>query len=101
MIFALELDIMFVDFTKTFDTVNMEALWKVLKKLGIPDDMLNVIIFFHEEMKASVISDGIISDLYGHKLHQKGSIMVPVLFAPFFSVMLNHSFSDTDVGVKF
>ena len=53
-----ELYIVFVDLTKVFDTVNRQALWKVLKKLGIPDKMLNVIISFHEGMKAPVVSDG-------------------------------------------
>ena len=53
-----ELYIVFVDLTKVFDTVNQQALWKVLKKLGIPEKMLNVIISFHEGMKAPVVSDG-------------------------------------------
>ena len=48
----------FVDLTKAFDTVNRAALWKVLKKLGIPDSMLKVIISFHEGMRASVMSNG-------------------------------------------
>ena len=41
-----EMYMVFVDLTKAFDTVNREALWQVLKKLGIPENMLNVIISF-------------------------------------------------------
>ena len=32
-----EMYMVFVDLTKAFDTVNREALWQVLKKLGIPE----------------------------------------------------------------
>lgn len=34
------------------------------KKLGIPDKILNVIISFHEGMKAAVVSDGEFSDSF-------------------------------------
>ena len=37
-----ELFTVFIDLTKAFDTVNRGDLRKVLKKLGIPDNMLNV-----------------------------------------------------------
>lgn len=48
---------LFVDPAKALDTVNFEALWKVLKRLGNPDKILNVIISYHEMMKAAVESD--------------------------------------------
>ena len=57
-----ELYMVFVDLTKAFHTVNRNALWKVLKKFGI-SDMLNVIISFHEGMKAAVLSE--FSDSFG------------------------------------
>ena len=57
-----ELYMVFIDLTKAFDTVNRTALWKILKKLGIPDNMIKVIISFHEGMKASVVSNGDSSD---------------------------------------
>lgn len=53
----------FVDFTKAFDTAYLDALWKVLKSLGILVKMLNVILSFHQGMKADV-SDGDLSDSF-------------------------------------
>ena len=97
-----ELYMVFVDVTKAFDTVNRQALWKVLKKLGIPDKMLNTIISFHEGMKASILADGKLSGSFGATNGPKqGCVMAPVLFALFFSVMLQYFFSDIDHGVKF
>ena len=92
----------FVDLTKAFDTVNRDALWKLLKKLGIPDKMLTVIISFHYVMKAAVLSDREISDSFDVKNGTKqGCVMAPVLFALIFSVMLQHAYGDDDTGVTF
>ena len=97
-----ELYMVFIDLTKAFDTVNRKALWRVLKRLGIPDKMLNVIISFHEGMKASVLSDGVFSDSFDVSNGTKqGCVMAPILFALFFSVMLGHAFGDCNTGVKF
>ena len=97
-----ELYMVFVDLTEAFATVNRNALWTVLKKLGIPDNMLNVIISFHEGMKAAVLSDSEFSSL----------LMCPAIrsivvswhwfsLLTFFSVMLHHAFSECDASVKF
>ena len=97
-----ELYMVFVDLTNAFDTVNRAALWKVLKKLGIPDSMLKVIISFHEGMRASVGSNGKTSDSFNVTNGTKqGCVMAPVLFALFFSVMLKYAFADVESGVKF
>ena len=97
-----ELYMVFIDLTKAFDTVNREALWKVLKRLGIPDNMLSVIVSFHEGMKGAVVSDGDISDPFNVTNGTKqGCVMAPVLFALFFSVMLQYAFGDAEVGIEF
>ena len=97
-----ELYMVFIDLTKAFDTVNRAALWKIMQKLGIPDNMLRVITSFHEGMKASVVSNGDSSEQFNVSNGTKqGCVMAPVLFALFFSVMLKQAFSDVDAGVKF
>ena len=96
----LELYTVFIDLTKAFDTVNRNDLWKVLKKLDIPDSMLNVIISFHKGMKASVLSDGEFSESFGVTNGTKqGCVVAPVLFALFFSVMLQHAFNGACIQV--
>ena len=96
-----EMYMVFVDLTKAFDTVNRAALWKVLRKLGIPENMLQVIVSFHEGMKANVVSDGDLSDPFDVTNGTKqGCVMAPVLFALYFSVMLKHAFAEAEDGVK-
>ena len=97
-----EMYMVFVDLTKAFDTVNREALWQVLKKLRIPENMLKVIISFYQGMRANVVSDGMTSAPFNVTNGTKqGCVMAPVLFALLFSVMLEYALADKDSGVKF
>ena len=96
-----DLYMVFIDLTKAFDTVNRPALWKVLRKLGIPENMLSVISSFHNGMKASVHAGGESSTSFNVSNGTKqGCVMAPVLFALFFSVMLSHAFEDCDKGIE-
>ena len=96
-----ELYMVFVDLTKAFDTVSRESLWKVLRKLGVPQKMLDVITAFHCGMKACVRSDGEQSECFDVTNGTKqGCVLAPVLFALYFSVMLEIAFQDSEEGVS-
>ena len=83
-----DLYMVFIDLTKAFDTVNREALWKVLIKLGLPKNMVSVITSFHSGMKGSVRVGGETSDNFDVTNGTKqGCVMAPVLFALFFSAL--------------
>ena len=43
----------FVDLTKPYDSVLREAMWLALKKLGVPDETVQLIRSFHQGMKAN------------------------------------------------
>ena len=49
----------FVDLRITYDSVPRDGLWKVFRKLGIPE---NVIASFHENMNAPICCNGMLSD---------------------------------------
>lgn len=70
--------------TKVYDTLNCDTLWKVVKELRIPDKMLEVVICFNQDIKASVISDRESSDLFTNVPSVK-YFMTFVLFAIHFS----------------
>ena len=40
----------FVDLTKAFDTVNRDALWKVMGKLGCPPIFVHMLKELHRDM---------------------------------------------------
>ena len=45
----------FVDFTKAFDIVHREMLWKILQKIVCPDLFVDLIASLQKDMKDSVI----------------------------------------------
>lgn len=95
-----ELYVVFVDLTKAFDTVSRGGLWNILKKAGIPDEMLNVIISLHEGMKARVRSNGELSDEFNVSNGTKqGCVLAPVLFAIYFAFMLDIALKDLSEGI--
>ena len=90
----------FVDLTKAFDTVNREALWKVLGKLGCPPVFVHMFRQLHRDMKARVAFNGKLSDEISVENGVKqGDIPAPTLFSIYFTVLLMNAFSDCDVGV--
>ena len=54
----MDLVAVFIDLTKAFDTVNREALWVILSKLGLPK-FVNLIRQFHDDMTGQVLSDAL------------------------------------------
>lgn len=88
--------LIFVLLTQSFDVIYRQKFWEFLKKLGMPDKMLNV-ISLHEGMKAIVISGGESSLSFevtnGSK---RGCAMALVLFA-LFSVMLRFALATSEV----
>ena len=49
---------MFIDLTKAFDTVNREALWLILRKLGCPEKLIFILKLFHYNMKTTLNVEG-------------------------------------------
>ena len=63
--------IVFVDFTKAFDTVNRDFLFKILGKLGCPPKFIRLIQSLYSEVNARLIVDGVLTEpfvLLGHHL---------------------------------
>ena len=71
----------FIDFTKAFDTVNRELLWKLLDHFGCPNTFTKIIREFHEGMQATVLVDGDLKEPFPvcHGVKQ-GCILAPTLF---------------------
>ena len=52
----------FVDLKKAYDSVPREGLWKALRKLGIPENVIVIIQSFHDNMSAQICCNGKLSD---------------------------------------
>ena len=45
---------LFIDLQKSYDSVDRELLWRVLKRVGVPAEMLAVFRRFHDGMRVGV-----------------------------------------------
>ena len=81
--------IVFMDFSKAFDTVNRWTLWKVLKVYGCPESFINMIRQFHDGMTGRVSIGGVISDAFpiNHGVKQD-SVLAPTLFTLYLGAVL-------------
>ena len=96
----MDLYVVFIDLTKAFDTVNREALWVILSKLGCPKKFTNIIRLFHDDMVGLVLagSDSSAPFEISNGVKQ-GCVLAPVLFNLFFTCVLNHALGDLDRGI--
>ncbi len=91
---------LFVDFTKAFDSVNRQALWKILQKLGCPGKFINIIKALHEGMRAKVRSCSTTSaDFTVDTGVKQGCVLAPTLFSLYLTVVCAEAFRDTEDGV--
>ena len=92
----------FIDLTKAYDKVNRAILWTLLKRLGVPDRMLALIIDIHEGAMASVRFDGELLEPFLLKSGLKqGSVFAPLLFNIFFgAIIFEIDRRLGDIGIK-
>ena len=96
----MDLYAIFINLTKAFYTVNREALWVILSKLGCPNKFVNLIRLSHDELTGLVFSGREASEpLNIPNRIKQGRILAPVLFNLFFTCILNHAVRDVKQGV--
>ena len=90
----------FVDFSKAFDTVGRTGLWQLLKKYGCPEKFTTMIEALHTGMMATVNVGGEVSESFRVTNGVKqGCVLAPTLFSIFLSAMLDNAFRDMGDGI--
>ena len=82
----MDLVAVFIDMTNAFDTVNREAVWVILSKLGYLTKFVNLNRQLHDDITGQVLSDGEASEPFSISNGVKqGCVLRPVLFNLFFT----------------
>ena len=90
----------FVDFSKVFDSVGRTRLWQLLWKYGCPEKFTTMIEALHTGMMANVSVGGEVSESFSMTNGVKqGCVLVGTLFSIFLSAMLDKAFRDMGDGV--
>ena len=71
----------FIDLTKAFDSLNREALWKILKRMGCPEKFIAILRLLHDGMTAKALCNGTETEPFTIKTGVKqGCILAPTIF---------------------
>ena len=92
----------FIDYAKAFDCVDHNKLWKILKKMGIPDHLTCLLRNLYEDQEATVRTGHGTTDWsqIGKGVHQ-GCILSPCLFNFYAEyIMRNPGLEEAQAGIK-
>ena len=94
--------LIFVDLRKAYDSVPREAMWVALRKLGVPDLLVDIIRSFHTNMEARIRVDGeLLEEIVVNNGLKQGCTMTPTLFNLYAGVVAEEAVKDVeDVGVE-
>ena len=79
----------FIDLTKAFDSINREALWRILAKYGCPEKFISILRLLHDGMSARVLG-GTGGEAFEVRTGVKqGCVIAPTLFSIFISAIFH------------
>ena len=93
----------FIDYTKAFDRVHHSLLWKILKEMGIPDNLTCLLRILYAGQEATVRTGHGTTDWFqiGKGVRQ-GCILSPCLFNLYADCILrNAGMDEAQAGIKF
>ena len=92
----------FIDYTKVFDYVDHNKLWKILKEMGIPDDLIFLLRNLYAGQEATVRTGHGTTDWFqiGKRVCQ-GCVLSPCLFNLYAEYILrNAGLEEAQAGIK-
>ena len=95
-------NICFIDYDKAFDCVDHNKLWKILKEMGIPDHLTNLLKNLYAGQEATVRTGPGTTDWFkiGKGVRQ-GCILSPCLFNFYAEyIMRNAGLDEAQAGIK-
>lgn len=88
---------MFVELTKTFDTISRKGIWMIPQPLGCPPKLQKMVIQLHEDQCSQIRLNSNLSEPFPISNGMKQAcVLVPTLFSIFFSMMLKQATIDLD-----
>ena len=92
----------FIDYTKAFDCVDHNKLWKILKEMGIPDHLTCILRNLYAGQEATVrLGHGTIDWFQIGKVIRQGCILSPCLFNLYAEyIMRNTDLEEAQAEIK-
>ncbi|XP_076032454.1 uncharacterized protein LOC143020174 [Oratosquilla oratoria] len=91
----------FYNLTKAFNSVIRSAFWKILSRFGWPDKYINIVRLFHDNMQATILCNGHMTDPIVVRTGVKqGCVIVLTLFSLILAAILHIIEDDLTLGVQ-
>ena len=91
-----------IDYTKAFNCVDHNKLWKIFQRMGIPDHLTYLLRNLYADQEATVRTGHGTTDWFktGKEIHQ-GCILSPCLFNLYAEyIMQNAGLDESQAGIK-
>jgi hypothetical protein len=100
--FNKPLHVNFVDFSKAFDSIHRQTLWKILRSYGIPEKMIIMITKFYDNFQACVsVGNNKTSDFFKISTGvRQGCILSPILFILVIDWVMKKTTEDKKRGLQ-
>ncbi|KAL1448183.1 hypothetical protein WDU94_005664 [Cyamophila willieti] len=92
--------IAFVDISKAFDSVNRDALFKILEHINCPTNLLIILKLLHQDTTSTVLVEGETSEPFDNRTGVKqGCVLAPVLFLLYIQAIMNKTKTESQSGI--
>ena len=91
----------FIDFSKAFDSIHRESLWKIVRSYGVPDKLVKLIKAFYENYQCCIALDNnALTDNFNITTGvRQGCILSPILFLIIIDWVMRKSTNDANRGI--
>jgi exonuclease III len=80
--------VVYVDLVKAFDSVPREGMYAMLGKLGVPQNLVEIIVKFHSNFMVKIKAGEVDTDVISNVGVKQGDSLAPVLFSLYFQACM-------------
>ncbi|VDP00848.1 unnamed protein product [Schistosoma margrebowiei] len=91
----------FIDYEKSFDSVDKRTLWKLIRHYGVPEKIVNIIRNSYDELQYKVVHGGQLTDAFQVRTEvRKSCLLSPFLFLLMVDRIMKTSTSEGRHGIQ-
>ena len=88
---CIDIDIVFLDFKKAYDSVSQPLAWAVLKRMGIPGDFMTLLKTWTAQSRIALRMGGATLEPFPQETGvPQGGVLSPIIFNLFIEMLLRH-----------
>lgn len=91
----------FIDYTKAFDCVRWDCLWRILREMGVPQHLVSLIASLYRDGVSMVrVNDVISGPFKPEKGVRQGCILSPILFNVYGEYVMRKALEEWEGGIS-